>query len=44
MASTQRDHEEDDAVYVPIEVIDGIEDIAEGRTADAENLDDALEF
>lgn len=46
MVSTFRDlggNEEDD-VYVPEGVMQGIEDIAAGRTADEDDLDDALNF
>lgn len=45
MASTSRSEEEDDGEEpeVPPEVIEGIEDVAEGRTADGDDLDEALD-
>lgn len=46
MASTFRDlgGDEEDDIYVPEGVMQGIEDIAAGRTADEDDLDDALNF
>lgn len=36
--------EEDDDPRVPVEVLDAIDDLAEGNTASNEDLDDALKF
>lgn len=35
---------EGDSAYVPEGVLEGIEDIAEGRTMSGEDLDDVLKF
>lgn len=35
---------EGDGAYVPEGVLEGIEDIAEGRTMSGEDLDDVLKF
>lgn len=44
MASTPRSDEDEteEKPMVPVEVLEGIEDIAEGRTADGDDLDEAL--
>ena len=45
MSSTHTDRDdEDEEPEVPAEVIDGIKDIAEGRTADEDDLDEALDL
>lgn len=46
MASSPRAEEEEteDEPSVPAGVIEGIEDIAAGRTADGDDLDDALDL
>lgn len=45
MGSTHRDAETDaEEAYVPAPVVKAIEEIAEGRTADEDDLDDALNF
>lgn len=47
MASTSRsdeDESEEEEPTVPSDVLDGIEDVAEGRTADGEDLDEALDL
>ena len=45
MSSTHTDpDDEDEEPEVPAEVIDGIKDIAEGRTADEDDLDEALDL
>jgi len=38
------DDESDDRPEVPVGVLHGIEDLAEGRTVDEDDLDDILEF
>jgi len=44
MSSTHTDDDdEEDTPEVPEGVIQGIADISEGRTADGENLDEALD-
>jgi hypothetical protein len=47
MASSPRSEEEentDEEPTVPAGVIEGIEDIEEGRTADGDDLDEALDL
>ena len=45
MSSTQTDRDDKgEEPEVPAEVIDGIKDIAEGRTADEADLDEALDL
>jgi hypothetical protein len=45
MASTPRSDEDesDEEPMVPVGVLNGIEDIAEGRTADGDDFDEALD-
>jgi hypothetical protein len=45
MTSTSRSDEDesDEESMVPAGVLEGIEDIAEGRTADGDDLDEALD-
>jgi hypothetical protein len=46
MASSPRSEEEDtdEEPTVPADVLEGIEDIEEGRTADSDDLDEALDL
>ncbi|MCU4799808.1 hypothetical protein OB920_05445 [Halobacteria archaeon HArc-gm2] len=46
MASTSRsdENESEEDPTVPAGVLEGIEDIAEGRTADGDDLDEALDL
>ncbi|ACV11865.1 hypothetical protein Huta_1692 [Halorhabdus utahensis DSM 12940] len=46
MASTPRSDEDEseEEPTVPADVLEGIEDIAEGRTADGDDLDEALDL
>jgi|GEM_PF-3596342 len=46
MASTSRsdENETEEDPTVPAGVLEGIEDIAEGRTADGDDLDEALDL
>ena len=45
MSSTYTDRDdEEDAPEVPEGVLEGIADISEGRTADGEDLDEALDL
>lgn len=44
MTSNPRaDDDSDEDAKVPPEVLEGIEDVAEGRTADGDDLDEAIE-